>query len=477
MESLRLGAVFPWKVVSVGPLEVLVQPHSRTVASKVNVRAVIHLTGAIDRVTALDDVESAVRGARGAVAPSDRAVVGPTHPFYGLSPGDKILARIVQLRGGDSRGGTTAPESLAVYLSLEGLVQPTGAVDGEAALAKRRRTESVDSVSSVLAVAGVDAKWTPMPQLWGKHAVRADSVYAAAVTKVEDTCCVVALSPYISARLHFFDISTDLSVATRYRQCCAVGQRVVVAVTGVINDSESGRPKAVTVSRLPVEKYGRDLGIAGAAGGPGTAKAAGKKQGKKAKPDVPEVPSTVDIAALNKVATQHPVRGLAMNVPEPGAVVTGILLLDLSQQRVRIPQPPAVLVSLGAGVFGRVCLTEVAEPSDWEDCSAVVAAAAAAAAAHSAGDAHGSPTAVLSGRRHGDLVECRVLSEVPVQSKVAADGAPGTGLRFFNLSLRPSRLVSAFHGHDDACTAFFSSLCLAFASAFHTSRSSSRQRL
>ena len=442
MESLRLGAVFPWTVVSVSPLEVVVRPHSRALAAKIRIRASIHVTGAVDHTAGCDDVDKVLASSADAAR---RSAVGPGHPFFGIAAGDKLLARIIQLRAderdkGEKGNDKASSESIAVYLSMEGLSRPVAAAapaagdEDSAAGAKRKRTESVDSVSGFV---DPSVKWSPMVQLWGKNAVRAHSVQAGVVTKIEDSRCVVSISPYISARLHFLDVSSEIAVARLFRERCFVGLRVVVAVTGVIADATTGRPKSISISRLPVEQYLVELGVAPAANA-ADAKSS-KKKAKKA--DASSAASVsgaaaVDIAAMNKVAATKPTVA-ADALPAEGSVVTGVLLFDLSQYRIRIPQAPAVLVSLGSGVFGRVCLTELADPQDWEDCSALVAFMAKTA--EQAAGAGKAPT--VYGMRHGDFVECRVLpsktNSSPAQAKAAQK------LQFVNLSLRPSRLVSA----------------------------------
>ena len=232
------------------------------------------------------------------------------HPFHGLAVGDKVLARVIQLRvgaqgqglgqgkegdrkkasatateqsQGEGGGDGDASSAISVYLSLEGLTQPhqqqqttedgvTGGSNSSngnpesssssSSKNKRKRTESVDSLTgqghddaTTAGGAGGGGKWAPMVQLWGKHAVGLNTVHTAVVTAISSegpssssssstssssgspihrdvTGCIVSLSPYISARLHYLDVSSDLEVVRAFRDNCFVGQRVLVAVTG-----------------------------------------------------------------------------------------------------------------------------------------------------------------------------------------------------------------------------------------------------
>ena len=178
------------------------------------------------------------------------------HPFHGIAVGDKVLARVIQLRAGqgldakkeDGRKKTASlsdqgegeSSAIAVYLSMEGLPQPhqqqqTSAENNPESSAslsssssasnKRKRAESVDSVTGLgqgQAGGGEGGgKWTPMVQLWGKNAVGVNTVHAAVITAISSegspsssaasssasssgsplrrdvTGCIVALSPYI----------------------------------------------------------------------------------------------------------------------------------------------------------------------------------------------------------------------------------------------------------------------------------------
>jgi hypothetical protein len=78
------------------------------------------------------------------------------------------------------------------------------------------------------------------------------------------------------------------------------------------------------------------------------------------------------------------------------------------------------MVSLSNGKYGRVCLTELAEPTGWSDGTALVGQDGPEASAG---------LALPDGRKHGDLVKCRVLAVDEEHDCV-------------ELSLRPSRVVS-----------------------------------
>ena len=181
------------------------------------------------------------------------------HPFHGIAVGDKVLARVIQLRAGqgvdakkeDGRKKTASlsdqgegeNSAIAVYLSMEGLPQPhqqqqaennpessasSSSSSSSSASNKRKRAESVDSVTGLgqgqTGGGEGGGKWTPMVQLWGKNAVGINTVHAAVITAISSegspsssapsssssaasssgsplrrdvTGCIVALSPYI----------------------------------------------------------------------------------------------------------------------------------------------------------------------------------------------------------------------------------------------------------------------------------------
>ena len=124
-----------------------------------------------------------------------------------------------------------------------------------------------------------------------------------------------------------------------------------------------------------------------------------------------------------------------------------------------------------------MCLTELADPEDWQDCSALMAlvnhhsatptstgaTSAATGATKKAGDKSISPSSSSSsslsslsvyGLHHGDIVQCRVLSTattLPTKDK-GSDKDQGKDkdkekyhkekMQFVNVSLRPSRLTT-----------------------------------
>jgi predicted RNA-binding protein with RPS1 domain len=389
LDSLRLGAVLQWRVVSVSPVEVLVKPDYLEVMD-LTVKASIHLTGTVDQLTASDNFKKALSAApirdQGA-----KVEVLPGHPFHHIAVGAKIVARVIQFRNSNTNSMPAKgkgkkeveqqdkdKDSMIIYLSLEGL--GLGADDDTSGSKKRK--------------GGDDDRFTPMLQLFGKNAVQTNGLYAGCITKMEDTSCIVALSPYISSRLNFMDVSNDEQMVKTFMTRGYIGQRLVVQVTAFsfdTKDKDKRKPKGVTISRVGAEKHITGEVTLSLSGVSGTAITAGKSKATKL---------------------------------EPGSLITGIL--DLKSRYPRVSRPPALLISLGDGRVGRVCLTELSDPSEWKDCSAMLAAPSSSSKALQLPD----------GRKHGSIVQCRVLS-IPTPSSSSSSNEGDV----VELSLRSSRVT------------------------------------
>jgi hypothetical protein len=220
-----------------------------------------------------------------------------------------------------------------------------------------------------------------MVQAHGKDEIKCPSLLAVVLTKIEEVCCTVALSPYLTARLNFADVSTDAETVELFVRNCFVGMRLVVAVTQLTK--EGSRIKNLRVSRAAIE------GLISSAD------------------DVFDVTRSRD--KLDGVVTEPEY--------EEGQVVNAMLNLH----NARVPKPPAIALSLPGQKLGRVCVTEIWDQGEWMDLSDLQQQIASHAA--------GKSKDVLSlpdGREHGTIVQARVMS--------VSDG-------YVELSLRPSRVV------------------------------------
>jgi hypothetical protein len=222
-----------------------------------------------------------------------------------------------------------------------------------------------------------------MSQAHGKDELRCPSLLAVVVTKIEEVCCTVALSPYLTARLFFVDVSADAETIELFVRNCFVGMRLVVAVTQLVK--ENNRIKNLRVSRAAIEGL---------------------------------ISSPEDLFDVTK--SRNKLDGaVAEPEYEEGQVVNAMLNLH----NARVPKPPAIALSLPGQKLGRVCVTEVWDQGEWMDLSDLQQQVADHAAGKSK-DALSLP----DGREHGSIVQARVLS--------VNDG-------FVELSLRPSRVVSS----------------------------------
>jgi ribosomal protein S1 len=397
LDTIRLGAVLKWRVVAVTPIEVTVKPDYVEVMG-LSVKASVHITGTVDQTAGTDDLVKVLTSNAGAERGEE---LGPNHPFFGISIGSKLLGRVQQIRhhtaaeavaetdlkSKKAASKAEAEDKIVICLSTVGLERGLkfDASKGDEAPAGKRKRE------------GEEEKSHPLLQLYGKNAIKERGVYAGCITKIDDTGCYVAFSPFISCRLHFMDVSKDEEVVKMFMQKAIVGQRVLAQVTSFSFDAKAAgkaKPKGAFISRATVESHMKEGGA---------------------------TLSEVCAAAISSTSA-------ATGDLTPGLRTFGILDLRSHRHRYQIPRPPALQVYLGGGRVGRVCVTELSDPSSWKDCAYLMGAPSSSSS---------SSKAVLqlpNGGKHGDLVQCRVL---------AINGKSNTGSSdIIEVSLRPSRLVS-----------------------------------
>ena len=391
LDTIRLGQVLKWRVISIGPLEMVVKPDYVEVMG-LKVKATVHLTGTLDQTDGTDDMHNTLTGR--ATRGSNESGIGEHHPFHGITVGGRILGRIQQIRHdakvvadkGSVEGNDATSEEIIINLSTVGLSRGLKFDPNEPKIVgKRKREAEVEA----------DSSHCPLLQLYGKNAVKLSGVYAGCITKMEETGCTVSFSPYITTRLHFMDVSSDEEVVKMFKQRAFVGQRVLSQVTSFNLDSKNPsktKPKGINISRATIEH----------------------------RLSTTDSLSTICDAAIASPALQDGTATCA-----PGALTFGILDLRSFLQRGRIPRPPAFQVYLGGGKVGRVCITELSDPADWQDCAHIFQAPSSSSSK--------ADIQLPDGRKHGDLVQCRVIA---VNGKSTTDS-----LDVVELSLRPSRLV------------------------------------
>ena len=225
VDSLRIGAMLKWEVLEVSSTSVTVVPENHS-AVDANITASIHVSSALDSCDGCDDLETILdKIALNDDGSSDRDGISVYHPFYGISRGAKVSARVIQVRhveaGKDSKDKA---KRLVVYLSLP---------------PQKKSKKNV-----------ANSQWKRMLQWSGRESIKMDTLYAGAITAVHKSHCQVALSPYISANISILDISKDVQLVEKFRDHCHVGMKLICTVTELIT---SRQKNSVSISRALVE--------------------------------------------------------------------------------------------------------------------------------------------------------------------------------------------------------------------------------
>lgn len=223
VDTLRVGAILKWEVVDVSPISVTVVPESSD--SDINITASIHVSSAVDSCDGCDDMESILdKIALNDDGTTDREDITEYHPFYGISKGAKISARVIQVRRTEADKESGGAKRTMVYLSLPSQ--------------KKVKKNSSNN------------QWKRMLQWTGRESVKMNTLYAGAITAVHKSHCSVALSPYISANISILDISKDIKLVEKFRDYCHVGMKVICTVTELVT---SRQKHSVSISRALVE--------------------------------------------------------------------------------------------------------------------------------------------------------------------------------------------------------------------------------
>jgi ribosomal protein S1 len=210
----------------------------------------------------------------------------------------------------------------------------------------------------------------------GDNEISAPSIHQGVVTRINPGSCTVALSPYIATDLPFIEISNDAQLVRSFKDRCYVGLRVTVAVLSV---SKEHKMPVIKLSRAAIESLLKKAG--------------------DTKLDA--------FQGVEKAVENY-------GIVEEGSVTAG--MINFAQ---KVPRGPAIAVSLRGNKFGRLCLSEIADPSEWSDLSSTLS--------DIKNDRNRLNAQLPNGLGHGSVVSCRVLS---VTDNV------------IEISLRKSRLVS-----------------------------------
>lgn len=356
LSKLRVGRVTRWVVESYTHTEMVLVPPKQDVL-KLQIKAILHISGAINPFTSEDQLKKMLKlhSKQG-----DEDKLSSLHPFSQFNKGDSVSCYVLQVRHQKDTGkeGSSSSERLTVFLSLR---------------------LPIDEKKNPANMEGEDSDFYPfyeMRQVQGTNQVKCPSLIAAVVIKKDSSGCTVALSPYLSTHLPFSAISKDEKIMELFKKSCFVGLRLVVAVTHV--GKEEGKIKTIQLSRTVAEEILTDS------------------------PSFDITKSPVDLS-------DHIVEGDFSHSVEEGQLLTGTL--DLGTKKLGQPLAVGVLLK-DSGLVGRVCVTELWDPEQWQDLSEFVRK-------------QHQRTPLPDGRRHGDEVQCRVLS---------------VDKGHIELSLRPSRV-------------------------------------
>lgn len=339
VNDYRLYKVCQWVVVSVGPLEATLRP-AVDLPDNISLRAILHITGAVNQVESDDGCAAVLEAAE---ERCDDPLDDARHPFHNISVGQKLAAKIQHLS------------------------KDTIEAQGSETVSPRKDQERLLAYVSIPAQGqSGSSAWGVLHQWEGKNCIQSKSLYAFVVTKIDVTGVMLSLSPFVRCRLHYAEVSDHRSLIKKFQKYCFVGQRLVCAVSGLSKQREGDKGKitrTLSVSRTAAEAFLSSL----------------------SSPLSLAQCKSVDVVAA--ASTSHKV----------GTTLYGVVL----QSGVKVPNPPALCVSLAGQQMGRVCLTEAADPADWAESSAW---------------------------EEGSLVKCKVLSV-------------GEGGKWPELSMRPSRLA------------------------------------
>jgi len=395
--SLRVDSILRWKITSVTPTLLTVEPENGSVLpSGTTITGVVHVSNAIDHQASSDDVKDSL-SVRGAGSIESRNLVGPGHPFYELTQGERVLCRVLQMRPDKSNSRKS--------VTLELLPR------------KEKGQEENDFPAAC-----------PIVSWKGKGSIRNNSLYAASVVRVADTYCVVAVSQYITIKISYTDISSHFDLAKDFATRCYVGQRLVIGTTRVEISDSNGKNNMhiVLASRKRVENLGSEKLVLSS---PEARDFLELLKAQAPKPTKKDKKKKEDVAG-----DASPDSAFTVKV---GDLVMGII--DLKSTRKEANHNTFVRVNLPDGQSGRVDITELADPADWVDLSwlgnavtdASVSPASSKPAKKSKKNSETVAEVLPGGLVHGDLCQVRVI-------------AAGKGKRPEPaLSLRSSRISAA----------------------------------
>ena len=248
LHEIQLGRQCKWIVKSITKTEIIVDYHDvqKVQQSGLAVRGVIHLSGAIDLTTGLNDLE-VVLDQLSNMSKEERNVIHSKHPFYGISIGDTVSCTVQQMRYITNKKKQKNEDH-----------ENNNIEDDNNDTITKKDIHQVEELQVQLYLESKksskpDTRIPPIVQWMGRGAVQINTLYAAVVIGVNDMSCTIALSPYVLAQLSYLEVSNDYHVSKAFRDNCCVGIRLVVLVTGLHHEG-AGKHSHVDVSRSRIEK-------------------------------------------------------------------------------------------------------------------------------------------------------------------------------------------------------------------------------
>ena len=384
-ERLQVGAVVKLRVDKVSDVEVTVRPIVEEVpledeSSWKAVTASIPLSCAINQFNS-----------------NDVATASQASPFKGLKVGQSIQGKVMQVRSVKATNGEGS--GLLVYFGL-------------------------------IAKASGSGSLRPMLNWAGQGRVEAFNVYTGAITSVAATHVMLSLSPYVSAKLNFVDVSSNVNTISEFKDTCRVGQAVTVLVTTVDYNR-----RQILASRAIIEK--RILGFTG--------KTNAELENGLVVDISAEVVGKKDKKSGSDESGLHSLYACPRRLFKVGSLVPALVYTSVGGAAHRPLNPPALSVLLPNNYYGRICCTEIKdrssledeeESSKWENMSSLVEGYAQSTDAEVDIDDVAVPG---TSYKHGDVVLVRVLNGG--QDKLASSILSATNPAV-HCSVRPSRLIS-----------------------------------
>lgn len=304
---------------------------------------------------------------------SAREGLHPLHPFAHLVIGKTVWCQVLQVRGLSSEGDDE--------IENEGNDQ---------------KDEGSAGTIHVWLQLSVKDEGGPVPrllQLHGRDGVHRGHWTRAVVTGMDAKGCYLALSPYVNVRMPLVDVSRDEQLLESFRANSFVGLSLYVVVVQAAHVHR--KSNKICVSRAMIEPLLNSNGS-----------------------------SSCDLLNYKDKAMVH-----YLSQQEEKQFAKGNVLYGCVQLKTSTFRPPAFAMQLPAGRQGRICATELAEPSEWSDLTSFFSSS------------NSADSKLPNGVKDGAILRCCVLS-----SKQREQDEENSVVE---LSLRPSRLEQS-DVQDDA---------------------------